>query len=83
MFLSTALQFFILPLPLFVASPMHCPPKTPALGCQTNRPQGETVIDLGSGGGFDVFQAAKKVGPTGKSIGVDISDVSLSCLLLL
>ncbi|KFY38374.1 hypothetical protein V495_06618 [Pseudogymnoascus sp. VKM F-4514 (FW-929)] len=36
--------------------------------------EGETVVDLGSGGGFDVFQAAGKVGPTGKSIGVDISD---------
>ncbi|KFY23158.1 hypothetical protein V493_06045 [Pseudogymnoascus sp. VKM F-4281 (FW-2241)] len=36
--------------------------------------KGETVIDLGSGGGFDVFQAATKVSPTGKSIGVDISD---------
>jgi ubiquinone/menaquinone biosynthesis C-methylase UbiE len=45
---------------------------------QVNTPQGETVIDLGSGGGFDVFQAAGKVGPTGKSIGVDISDVSPS-----
>ncbi|KFY51362.1 hypothetical protein V496_08862 [Pseudogymnoascus sp. VKM F-4515 (FW-2607)] len=36
--------------------------------------EGETVVDLGSGGGFDVFQAAGKVGPTGKSIGVDLSD---------
>jgi arsenite methyltransferase len=31
------------------------------------------VIDLGSGAGFDVFQAARKIGPTGLSIGVDMS----------
>ncbi|KAE8452951.1 hypothetical protein EG329_012138 [Mollisiaceae sp. DMI_Dod_QoI] len=35
--------------------------------------EGETVIDLGSGAGFDVFQAARKVGPDGLSIGVDMS----------
>ncbi|KAL8943426.1 MAG: hypothetical protein Q9216_001064 [Gyalolechia sp. 2 TL-2023] len=35
--------------------------------------EGETVIDLGSGAGFDVFQAAKKVGPSGKVIGVDMN----------
>ncbi|MGL4461272.1 MAG: arsenite methyltransferase [Planctomycetia bacterium] len=34
---------------------------------------GETVVDLGSGGGLDVFLAAKKVGPTGKAIGVDMT----------
>ncbi|CZR59545.1 related to arsenic methyltransferase Cyt19 [Phialocephala subalpina] len=34
---------------------------------------GETVIDLGSGAGFDVFQASRKVGPDGLSIGVDMS----------
>ncbi|KAF8855484.1 putative UbiE/COQ5 family methyltransferase [Acephala macrosclerotiorum] len=34
---------------------------------------GETVIDLGSGAGFDVFQAARKVGPNGLSIGIDMS----------
>ena len=32
---------------------------------------GETVIDLGSGGGFDVFLAARRVGGKGKAIGVD------------
>ncbi len=37
--------------------------------------QGETVIDLGSGAGFDVFLAAKKVGPSGRAIGVDMNDV--------
>jgi SAM-dependent methyltransferase len=34
---------------------------------------GEVVVDLGSGGGLDVFLAAKKVGPTGKAIGVDMT----------
>jgi arsenite methyltransferase len=34
---------------------------------------GEVVLDLGSGGGFDVFIAARKVGPTGKAIGVDMT----------
>lgn len=37
--------------------------------------QGETVVDLGSGAGFDVFQAAKKVGPSGQAIGVDMNQV--------
>jgi arsenite methyltransferase len=35
---------------------------------------GETVLDLGSGAGFDCFLAARKVGPTGKVIGVDMTD---------
>ncbi len=34
---------------------------------------GETVLDLGSGGGFDCFLAAKQVGPTGRAIGVDMT----------
>jgi SAM-dependent methyltransferase len=34
---------------------------------------GEVVLDLGSGGGFDVFIAARKVGPTGRVIGVDMT----------
>ncbi|HAL44855.1 MAG: arsenite S-adenosylmethyltransferase [Planctomycetes bacterium GWF2_42_9] len=39
---------------------------------------GQVVLDLGSGGGFDVFIAAKKVGSTGKSIGVDMTPDMLS-----
>jgi SAM-dependent methyltransferase len=35
--------------------------------------EGETVIDLGSGGGVDCFLAAKKVGPRGKVIGIDMT----------
>ena len=34
---------------------------------------GETVVDLGCGGGLDVFLAADKVGPTGKAIGIDMT----------
>jgi arsenite methyltransferase len=34
---------------------------------------GEVVVDLGSGGGLDVFLAAKRVGPTGKAIGIDMT----------
>jgi arsenite methyltransferase len=34
---------------------------------------GETVLDLGAGAGFDCFLAAKKVGPAGKVIGVDMT----------
>lgn len=37
--------------------------------------KGETVIDLGSGAGFDVFLASPKVGPTGRVIGVDMNKV--------
>jgi len=35
--------------------------------------EGEVVLDLGSGGGLDVFLAAQKVGSTGKAIGVDMT----------
>lgn len=34
---------------------------------------GQVVLDIGSGGGIDVFLAAQKVGPTGKAIGVDMT----------
>ena len=39
---------------------------------------GETVLDLGSGGGIDCFLASKLVGPTGKVIGVDMTPEMLS-----
>jgi len=39
---------------------------------------GETVLDLGSGGGIDVFLSAKRVGPTGKAYGLDMTDEMLS-----
>ena len=34
---------------------------------------GEVVVDLGCGGGLDVFLSAKKVGPTGRAIGIDMT----------
>lgn len=39
---------------------------------------GEIVLDLGSGGGFDVFIAGRKVGPTGHAIGVDMTPEMVS-----
>jgi arsenite methyltransferase len=38
---------------------------------------GETVLDVGSGSGFDCFIAARLVGPNGKVIGVDMTDAML------
>jgi SAM-dependent methyltransferase len=35
--------------------------------------EGETVVDLGSGGGLDVFLAAEKVGPSGRAVGIDMT----------
>lgn len=39
---------------------------------------GEVVVDLGCGGGLDVFLAAAKVGPTGKAIGIDMTSEMLN-----
>jgi SAM-dependent methyltransferase len=39
---------------------------------------GETVLDLGSGGGFDIFIAGRKVGATGRAIGVDMTPEMLA-----
>ena len=39
---------------------------------------GEVVLDLGAGGGFDVFIAGRKVGPTGRAIGVDMTPEMLA-----
>jgi arsenite methyltransferase len=39
---------------------------------------GETVLDLGSGGGIDVLLSAKRVGPTGKVYGLDVTDEMLA-----
>ena len=39
---------------------------------------GDTVLDLGSGGGIDVLLSARRVGPTGKAIGLDMTDEMLA-----
>jgi SAM-dependent methyltransferase len=54
-----------------------------SLGCGNpialaNLKPGETVLDLGSGGGIDCFLAAKAVGPTGRVIGVDMTSSMLA-----
>jgi SAM-dependent methyltransferase len=64
---------------------MELPPDAVAasLGCGNPtalaelRP-GETVLDLGSGGGIDVLLSAKRVGPTGKAYGLDMTDEMLA-----
>ncbi|MBA3853801.1 MAG: arsenite S-adenosylmethyltransferase [Gemmatimonas sp.] len=54
-----------------------------SLGCGNptllaNLNEGETVLDLGSGGGIDVLLSAKRVGPTGKAYGLDMTDEMLA-----
>jgi arsenite methyltransferase len=43
--------------------------------------QGESVLDLGSGGGIDVLLSARRVGPTGKAYGLDMTDEMLALAL--
>jgi arsenite methyltransferase len=40
--------------------------------------EGETVLDLGSGGGIDVLLSARRVGPSGKAYGLDMTDEMLA-----
>src|ERR1700756_1216265 len=54
-----------------------------SLGCGNptalaNLNAGEVVLDLGSGGGIDVLLSARRVGPTGKAYGLDITDEMLA-----
>jgi len=54
-----------------------------SLGCGNptalaNLNSGEVVLDLGSGGGIDVLLSAKRVGPTGKAYGLDMTDEMLA-----
>jgi len=53
-----------------------------SLGCGNptalaNLREGDVVLDLGSGGGIDVFLSAQKVGPAGKAYGLDMTDEML------
>src|ERR1035437_3196161 len=54
-----------------------------SMGCANpmalaNLKPGEVVLDLGSGGGIDVLLSAKRVGPTGKAYGLDMTDEMLA-----
>ena len=56
---------------------------TASLGCGNptalaELKQGETVLDLGSGGGIDVLLSARRVGPSGKAYGLDMTDDMLA-----
>ncbi|AEO63739.1 uncharacterized protein THITE_2132530 [Thermothielavioides terrestris NRRL 8126] len=60
-------------------------PKDANLGLSCGNPlalaslkEGETVLDFGSGAGFDIFLAAPKVGPSGRAIGIDMNDDMLA-----
>ena len=64
----------------YSADELAAAPEGADLGLGCGNPQaiaalrpGDTVLDLGSGGGFDCFLAAKRVGSTGKVIGVDMT----------
>jgi arsenite methyltransferase len=59
-----------------------CCGSSTALGCGNptavaDLHEGETVLDLGSGAGEDVLISARRVGPTGRAIGVDMTDEML------
>ncbi len=71
--LYTALERAELPSPAVMAS----------LGCGNpiavaELHEGERVLDLGSGGGIDVLLSAKRVGPTGRAFGLDMTDEMLA-----
>jgi arsenite methyltransferase len=64
----------------YSADDLAAVPEGANLGLGCGNPQaiaalrlGETVLDLGSGAGFDCFLAAKRVGPTGRILGVDMT----------
>lgn len=69
----------------YTAQDLAAVPEGANMGLGCGNPQaiaalkpGETVLDLGSGGGFDCFLAAKQVGPTGQVIGVDMTPDMIS-----
>ena len=57
-----------------IAASLGCGNPTALAKLQT----GEVVLDLGSGGGIDVLLSAKRVGPTGKAYGLDMTDEMLA-----
>jgi len=71
---------------LYSAADADCLPETAvlaSLGCGNPTAlaelrEGETVLDLGSGGGIDVLLSARRVGPTGKAYGLDMTDEMLA-----
>jgi len=69
----------------YSAEELAVPPEGANMGLSCGNPNalaalrpGEVVLDLGSGGGFDVFIAARKVGATGRAIGVDMTSEMLA-----
>jgi SAM-dependent methyltransferase len=69
----------------YSAEELAAVPEGADLGLGCGNPQaiaalkpGETVLDLGAGGGFDCFLAARQVGPTGRVIGVDMTPEMVS-----
>jgi arsenite methyltransferase len=71
---------------LYAAHETKCLPQdavTASLGCGNptalaELKEGETVLDLGSGGGIDVLLSARRVGPSGKAYGLDMTDDMLA-----
>jgi SAM-dependent methyltransferase len=69
----------------YSAEDLAAAPEGANLGLGCGNPQaiaalrhGETVLDLGSGAGFDCFLAARQVGPTGRILGVDMTPAMVS-----
>jgi len=69
----------------YSAEELHALPEGANMGLSCGNPvalaslkEGEVVVDLGSGGGFDVFIAGRKVGPSGRVIGVDMTPEMLA-----
>ncbi|MCC7034144.1 MAG: arsenite methyltransferase [Acidobacteria bacterium] len=71
--LYDASQIGVLPIEAVVAS-LGCGNPTALAELKS----GETVLDLGSGGGIDVLLSARRVGPTGKAYGLDMTDDMLA-----